>query len=124
MKIEENSEDVPIDLRQDPAAYPEPMTSDSFEWSKDGLPLTETSPRLSQLTYSRVSFDTVIREDAGNYIVSATNYVSGSTTQEIGSDTGSLRLDVICKQKYYTTIIIVINQQCVKQHIYFRWAIL
>ena len=90
MRIEENSLNVPIDLRQEPAAFPEPTF---FRWYKNGQHLTEAD-RI--LTYSNVTFSTVRRDDAGNYTVSATNYVIGNIDQ-VGNDTGSFFLDVICK---------------------------
>lgn len=89
VKLEENSENVPIDLRQQPAAFPAPT---SFAWNKDGQPLTGHA-----LTYSNVTFAAVTRQDAGNYAVSATNFVSGSTTKVVGTDTGGFSLDVICE---------------------------
>ena len=92
MRIEEGDENVPVDLHQEPPAFPEPTMQGSFTWNKDGQPLTG----LSQ-TYSNVTFPTVRRTDAGNYTVSAMNFVLGSTTKQIGSDSGSFYLDVICK---------------------------
>ena len=89
LKIEENTSNVEIDLRQEPAGFPKPT---SFIWSKDGWPVTGPVQ-----TYSSVTFATVRREDAGNYAVSATSYALGSTTEQVGSDTGSFFLDVICK---------------------------
>ena len=97
VRIEENSLNVPIDLRQEPAAFPEPT---SFRWYKDGQRLTEAD---RPLTYSNVTFSTIRREDAGNYTVSATNFVIGSNVEQVGNDTGSFFLDVICKL-YYCTI--------------------
>ena len=91
MKIEENSENVPIDLLQEPTAFPE---LSSFTWRKDGQRLDDSGVSL---TYSNATFAKVMREDAGVYTVSATNFVVGSTTQQVGTDTGSFRLDVICK---------------------------
>ena len=96
VKIEENSLNIPIDLRQEPAAFPEPT---SFHWYKDGQRLTEAD---RPPTYSNVTFSTVRREDAGNYTVSATNFVVGSNVEQVGNDTGSFFLDVICK--LYSTI--------------------
>ena len=95
--------DVPVDLSQEPSAYPEPTNSQSFTWYKDGQSLT--SSRLSETTYSRLTFSTVLREDAGNYAVSATNYISESmrNDERIGSDMGNFQLDVICKLE--TTIL-------------------
>ena len=75
VRIEENSENVPVDLRQEPAAFPEPT---SFRWYKDGQPLTQAD---CPLTYSNVTFNTIRREDAGSYSVSATNFIIGSNTE-------------------------------------------
>ena len=91
LKIEENTNNVQIDLRQEPAAFPTPT---SFVWSKDGQPVVGPVQ-----TYSNLTFATVRREDAGNYAVSATSFVLGSTTEHVGSDTGSFFFDVICKLK-------------------------
>ena len=92
LRIQENQTNVPVDLRQDPAAFPKPMF---FNWNKDGQPLRNGLI----LTYSNVTFDSIRREDAGNYSVSATNFVlPGSPgTDLVGNGTGSLYLDVICK---------------------------
>ena len=89
MKLEENSENVPVDLSQQPEAFPAP---NFFTWNKDGRPLTGHA-----LTYSSVTFATVTRQDAGNYAVSATNFVLGSTTEMVGTDSGDFSLDVICE---------------------------
>ena len=91
VRVEENSINIPVDLHQEPAAFPEPTL---FRWYKDGQPLTQAD-RL--LTYSNVTFNTVRRADAGNYTVSATNFVIGSNTEAVGNDTGSFYLDVICE---------------------------
>ena len=74
IKIEEGSESIPVDIRQDPFAFPEPTL---FHWSKDGQPLRAG---LS-FTYSNVTFDTIKRADAGNYTVSATNFIIGSNVE-------------------------------------------
>ena len=91
VRIEENSENVQVDLRQVPAAFPEPTM---FTWYRSGQELISL-PR----TYSNVTFATIRRADAGNYTVSATNFVlPGSPgTMQVGNDTGSFYLDVICK---------------------------
>ena len=89
LRIEDGSRNVPIDLRRDPVAFPEPSY---FTWNKDGQPLTGLV-----LTYSSVTFATVWRTDAGNYTVSATNFVLGDSTKQVGNDTGSFFLDVICR---------------------------
>ena len=90
VRIEENSANIPIDLRQEPDAFPEPSI---FSWNKDGQPLRTGL----LLTHSNITFSTVRRADVGNYTVSATNFVLGSITEQVGNDTGSFYLDVICK---------------------------
>ena len=47
VRIEENSENVPVDLRQEPAAFPEPTI---FNWYRDGELLTTRADR--RLTYT------------------------------------------------------------------------
>ena len=89
MKIEENSENVSIDLHQEPAAFPEPS---SFMWYKDGLPLTDF-----EQTYSNVTFDFIGRMNTGNYTVFSSNFVLGGSMERVGNDTGSFYLDVLCK---------------------------
>ena len=86
---EDKSENILVDLHQEPAGFPVPTL---FSWSKNGQPLT-TRP----LTYSSVTFDTVRRADAGNYTVIAKNFDSRDPAVEVGSDTGSFYLDVLCK---------------------------
>ena len=88
-KIVENSLNVPIDLSQDPAAFPEPTT---YTWARNGAPLSGPPPTL---TYSSVTFLLVSRNDAGNYAVSATNFDLNNNTV-VGSDVGSFSLTVIC----------------------------
>ena len=38
-----------------------------------------------------------MRSDAGNYVVSVTNFLLDNSSQPVGSDTGSFSLDVLCK---------------------------
>ena len=90
VKIEENTENVTIDLHQDPAPYPKPTV---FAWYKDGLLLSGAG---LVLTYSTATFATVRRVDTGNYAVSAVNF---GKSQQIGNDSGGFHLDVICKLK-------------------------
>ena len=88
LRIEENSVNVPIDLGRHLVAFPEPV----FMWNKNGNSLSGPS-----LTYSSITFSTIRRADAGNYMVSATNYILGSMTEQVGNDTASFYLDVICR---------------------------
>ena len=92
VKIEENTNNVSIDLLQDPAPYPIPTV---FIWYKDGeqLSMSDLGPGW---TYSTATFNTVRRVDAGGYAVTATNF---GKRQQIGNDSGGFHLDVICKLK-------------------------
>ena len=85
---------VPVDLDRSPAAFPVPTV---FSWSKDGQHI-DSGPGLT-LTYSSITFSPVRRSNAGSYVVSATNFILGSNSEQVGTDTGSFFLDVICKLK-------------------------
>ena len=89
LNIAENTVSVPVELRQGPAAFPEPTL---YSWTKDGV--TFNNPTL---TYSSVTFSPLRRSDTGVYLVSATNYILGSNTEQVGNDTGSFFLNVICE---------------------------
>ena len=82
---------VPVDLLLEPVVFPQPF---KFEWLKDGQPLRQSGLTT---TYSSVTFTSVMRTDAGNYTVNATNFLLDDSTQPVGSDTGSFYLDVVCK---------------------------
>ena len=93
MKVEENSLNVAIDLRQPPAAFPEPTT---YTWYKNGQPLSHFHQ-----TFSSVTVPSVQRSDVGNYSVFVANFVFASSMQQVGNDTGSFYLDVICESNCY-----------------------
>ena len=89
LKVRENSGRIPVNLSEGLAAFPEP----TFQWTKDGESLNGPI-----LTYNSVMFSSVRRADAGNYTVLATNSKLNSTTpKQVGNDTGSFYLDVLCK---------------------------
>ena len=87
VRLVEDGSAIAVNLSKDLAPFPQP----SFNWTKDGRLLS--SPAL---TYSSVTFDSIRRVDAGIYNVSAINFVLNSTDQ-VGSDTGSFYLDVLCE---------------------------
>ena len=89
VRIEEGDINVPIDLSQEPAAFPEPSI---FLWNVNGQPLTN----LPQ-SYSSVNFFTIRQIHAGNYSVFAASYLLTDPTAQVGNDTGSFYLDVLCK---------------------------
>ena len=91
VKIQEGDLNVPVDLLLEPAAFPEPSI---FVWLKDGQALRQNSLTI---TYSSVTFSSVLRSDAGNYTVNVTNFLLDNSVQPVGSDTGSFYLDVLCK---------------------------
>ena len=88
-RIEENSLNVPVDLSGETTVFPTPT---DFSWTRDGSLLNNPT-----LTYSTIVFPSISRSDAGNYAVSATNFILNSDTVQVGSDMGSFSLDVICK---------------------------
>ena len=88
MSVLEGSHNFPIDITQNSTAFPTETVS--FSWTRNGQPLT-TDPTQ---TYSSLTFSSVDRSDSGNYSVFATNVVEG---REVGNDTGSFYLNVICK---------------------------
>lgn len=90
-RIVENRLNFTIDLGQTPAAFPKPTL---YTWTRNGIHLSGPLPIL---TYSTITFASVHRTDAGSYVISATNYVLGSNSVPIGSDTGNFSLDVVCK---------------------------
>ena len=92
LKMRENGGRIPVNISEGLAAFPEPTS----QWSKDGRPLDGSRP---ELTYSTVTFDSVRRSDAGNYTAVATNFELNSTTEQVGNDTGSFYLDVLCKSQ-------------------------
>ena len=100
VRIQEGDTDVTIDLRQDPAPFPEPSI---FNWNKDGQPLLAD---IMSRTYSNVTFLSVTRNMSGNYTVSAINFLLDNPSQQLGSDVGSFQLDVLCKQYYISEYIV------------------
>ena len=49
------------------------------------------------LAFASVTFAKIDRSDSGEYSVSASNYASGSPSQQIGNGTGRFSLDAIHK---------------------------
>lgn len=91
VRIQEGDLDVPIDLRQEPAAFPEP----NFEWLIGGQPLIRQNGIST--TYSSITFDSIVRTDSGNYTVNATNFLLDNSNEPVGNDVGSFYLDVLCE---------------------------
>jgi hypothetical protein len=92
VRIQEGDLNIPIDLHQEPVAFPEPS---EFEWLIGGRSLRQNG-RITT-TYSSVTFASVMRTDTGNYTVNATNFLLDDVTEPVGNDVGSFYLDVLCK---------------------------
>ena len=90
LNVLENTRNLPIDISQNPIAFPEETVL--FTWTRDGQ-LLISGPGLS-LTYSSVIFSNVDRQNSGNYQVFTSNIIQD---REVGNDTGSFNLNVICK---------------------------
>ena len=101
VRIEENSRNVPVNIGLCPEPFP--LDTLSFSWTRNGQPLSGGSGLA--LTYSTVMFSTIGRSDSDVYSVSASNYIIDDPLQQIGNDTGSFILDVICKLNVACDII-------------------
>ena len=88
VRIQEGEVNVSIDLSLDPATFPQPA---NFSWNVNGQTLANL-PR----SYSSVNFSTVRRNQAGKYTVFVANYLLSDSTVQVGNDTGSFCLDVLC----------------------------
>ena len=86
------NDQVEIDVGIGVESFPFPQ---EFQWKRDGVPVMNSS-RISY-GYTSVVFQSVQREDGGNYTLSATNYRLDDEDQQVGSDTGSFFLNVLCK---------------------------
>ena len=90
LKIQEGNVSIPVDISQEPFAFPEPT---DYMWLKDGQPLRNGLTK----TYSNITFNSVLRTDSGIYTVFAANTLLNDTSQQIGNDSGSFHLNVLCK---------------------------
>ena len=86
---------------QPPPAYPFP---NDFQWSKDGVILTNTS-RI-KFGYPSIIFQLVTRSDQGVYTLRATNHVLFGPLEETGTAVGTVTLEVACEYRNQTMIII------------------
>ena len=75
---------------EEPFPFPQ-----QFQWMKDGVNVTNSS-RISY-GYPIVVFENVLREDIGNYTLTAANFRLDNESLQVGNDTGSFFLDVFCK---------------------------
>ncbi len=80
-----------MNLESGQPAFPFP----EFEWTKDGQPISNSSGRV--FSYPFLTISSVGRSDSGVYSLSARNFVINEPLRQIGNDTGSFTLDVLCK---------------------------
>ena len=102
VSIQEGDVNIPVDISQEPLAFPEPT---NFMWLKDQLPLRNGLTK----TYSNVTFNSVLKTDSGIYTASAANTLLSDTSQQIGKDSGSFHLNVLCKFAVETLQVVVLN---------------
>lgn len=88
---------------RDPFPYPR-----DFQWTRnDGAPLRNAS-RVSW-GYPSVVIRNVSRTDRGQYSLSAINYRLDNPSEEIGRETGSFQLDVLCESSAVPLLYIILN---------------
>ena len=81
-----------VSLNKTTDVFPYPQ---EFGWTVDESPANNNS-RVT-FGYPSVTFQPYIREDAGVYTLTATNYRLDDNSVVVGTDTGSFTLDVQCK---------------------------
>ena len=98
-----------------PPAFPTPQF---FQWTRDGV-IQDNNFRLT-FAYETVTFNPVNRTDAGTYVLTASNYECEEeilsppnfnctpSTVMIGSDMGSLNLEVLCKNILYVCVYLCV----------------
>ena len=87
---------APVDLSDptQPEAFPLPA-GDQITWTMGGSVVSSSSDGRVTYGYPVVTFDTVERDDAGDYTLTASN--TRSDGSEIGRATGRFTLDVYCE---------------------------
>lgn len=102
LTIQEGDVNIPVDISREPLAFPEPT---NFMWLKDQEPLRNGLIT----TYSNVTFNSVLRTDSGIYTVYAANTLLNDTSQQIGNDSGSFHMNVLCKFAVEILWVLVLN---------------
>lgn len=74
-----------------PAAFPYPQT---LRWTRDGAEVGNSTHVM--LGYPEATFTNVSRSDAGQYVVTATNYQLDDPSKQIGTAIGRFELKVTC----------------------------
>jgi hypothetical protein len=76
-----------------PLAHPSPLI---FQWSKEGEGNLQNDLRRI-FRYPDFTIDDVRRSDSGRYSLTATNFFLDEPRRELGTGTGSITLDILCK---------------------------
>ena len=92
--VELTTDTINLQQLQAPDAFPFPQ---QFSWTADN------NSRVA-FGYPSVTFQPFMREDAGTYILTATNYRLDNTSVVVGMDTGSFTLDVQCKSIWFSLV--------------------
>ena len=92
---------VQVNLERGRAAFPFPQ----FVWMKDNIALSNATGR--SFGYPSFSFNPVARSDSGTYTLSATNFFLEDPFPELGNDTVSFDIDVVCKSIWELGQIVV-----------------
>lgn len=80
-----------LSIGRDPFPYPR-----DFQWTRNGGVLLRNASRVTW-GYPSVVIHNVSRTDRGQYSLSAINYRLDNPNEEIGRETGSFQLNVLCE---------------------------
>lgn len=81
-----------INLNETSEAFPFPQ---DYQWRRNGAEAVNSSTVV--LGYPAISFFSILRSDSANYILTATNYRLDYPEQKLGTEVGSIQINVLCK---------------------------
>lgn len=82
-----------VELDPGSASFPKPTF---FKLEKFGKPVAYKDG-ITIMTNFTVVFHRIVKEHAGTYIISVTNYHLKNKTEQVGLATTNITLDVLCK---------------------------
>ena len=91
IRFQRGARNVEVNLESGRPAFPQP----TFEWTKDDQNISNSSGGV--FGYPTLTIYTVDMSDSGLYTLAARNNFLEEPFDEIGNDTGSFTLDVVCK---------------------------
>ena len=89
----EGEDGLEVSLEDMPPAHPFPA---EFQWFKDGAGSLQNNSRMT-FGYPSLTIDNVQRIDSGLYSLTATNFFFNESKGVLGTETGSVTVDVLCK---------------------------